>query len=836
MKKIIAKVLIAAMVLTTVIAPVEFGFAETGAKQSENGQVVVTAEAVEETIEETIEEEMQFLYLEQQQVEATGIQNIAVSWQEDIDAVTEMLLIYENGSGQQLELKENKRTENAILFTEEFDESETGSYTIKGIKYFINGLENYLDFDNFEIDADFEVVNEIAGEETDGTSDLVEEVENNMAVVNNTGSVIDNEAVQDQVEAVLEEVEAVKTSDDKNVVVVLDPGHGGNDSGATKKFTNGTILKESEINLKIANACYDELNKYAGITVYMTRTTDKENPTLEQRVKYAAKKNANVFVSLHINASTSSKASGTEVWTPNKNYKKTVYKDGQALSKSILDELMALGLDLDNRGIKTRDSETNPKTKYKDGSIADYYYVIKECKKRGFAGIIVEHAFITNSGDRKILTNDKNLKIIGVADALGIANHFNLSKGIWESTSNGKKYKYADGSYATGYIKIGSSYYYFDDTGMMETGFVKDGDNAYYFAKSGKGLKKGWRTLSSGKRLYSKGAGVLMVGYNKQGKYYYYFNSAGVMQKYTQMVNDRPYYFRSTGRAAGKGWIKYKNGTQKYCLGKGELATGYQKVGDYYYFFDSVGAMQKYTQMVDGKPYYFKSTGKAAGKGWIKHKNGRKKYCFGKGELAVGVVKIGKSYYKFSSKGTYLGKTKAPNYEIAGNSTVTVNQMVAYYKATRGTSFPKQYKKTEASTIEKFCKIYYDECKAEGIKVEVAFCQAMKETGWLKFGGDVSVTQYNFAGIGATGGGKQGHKFESVTMGIRGHVQHLKAYANNKKLANDCVDPRFHLVKRGAAPYVEWLGQKANPEGYGWAPAATYGTDIVKMIKTLKTY
>ena len=183
-----------------------------------------------------------------------------------------------------------------------------------------------------------------------------------------------------------------------------------------------------------------------------------------------------------------------------------------------------------------------------------------------------------------------------------------------------------------------------------------------------------------------------------------------------------------------------------------------------------------------------------------------------------------------------ISNSVSSNYTISGTSTVDVKQMTAYYKAARGNDYPKEYEDTEASTIEELCQIYYDECKAEGIRVEVAFCQAMKETGWLKYGGDVSIEQYNFAGIGATGSGNPGHSFESVTIGVRAHVQHLKAYANTSALANDCVDPRFKLVKRGSAPYVEWLGQKANPNGYGWAPAATYGTDIVKMIKTLKNY
>ena len=109
----------------------------------------------------------------------------------------------------------------------------------------------------------------------------------------------------------------------------------------------------------------------------------------------------------------------------------------------------------------------------------------------------------------------------------------------------------------------------------------------------------------------------------------------------------------------------------------------------------------------------------------------------------------------------------------------------------------------------------------------------MKETGWLQFGGDVKASQYNFAGIGATGGGKPGHSFGSIRTGIRAHVQHLKAYANKEALQNTCVDPRFSYVTRGSAPYVEWLGIKANPYGKGWAPAADYGTSIVKMMKSI---
>ena len=76
--------------------------------------------------------------------------------------------------------------------------------------------------------------------------------------------------------------------------------------------------------------------------------------------------------------------------------------------------------------------------------------------------------------------------------------------------------------------------------------------------------------------------------------------------------------------------------------------------------------------------------------------------------------------------------------------------------------------------------------------------------------------------------------FQDVRTGIRAQIQHLKAYASTESLVNEQVDPRFHLVKRGTAPYVEWLGQKENPAGTGWATESNYGYAITAMIKQLK--
>lgn len=180
--------------------------------------------------------------------------------------------------------------------------------------------------------------------------------------------------------------------------------------------------------------------------------------------------------------------------------------------------------------------------------------------------------------------------------------------------------------------------------------------------------------------------------------------------------------------------------------------------------------------------------------------------------------------------------------QIMGTSQTTVAQMVRYYNANASgyDTFKAKYNgkydgclaKGGARTINQFAQIFYEEATAEGVRAEVAFTQCMKETGFLKYGGDVLPNKYNFAGIGATGA-VHGASFSNVRMGIRAQIQHLKAYGSISPLTNQCVDPRFNLVKRGSAQYVEWLGIKENPNGYGWATSKSYGHDIVSMVNTL---
>ena len=196
-------------------------------------------------------------------------------------------------------------------------------------------------------------------------------------------------------------------------------------------------------------------------------------------------------------------------------------------------------------------------------------------------------------------------------------------------------------------------------------------------------------------------------------------------------------------------------------------------------------------------------------------------------------VKLNNGLTKKLLRGVFeIGKDPVM-YAVAGASEVTLNQLVSYYQS--HAAYPSFYSGSDASSLRKFCKIYMEECQAEGIRAEVAFCQAMKETNFLRYGGDVNIAQYNFAGLGATGGGAKGNSYPNVRTGVRAQVQHLKAYANEEALVNKCVDDRFTYVSRGSAMYVEWLGIPDNPTGKGWATDTNYGGSILTMISELKS-
>lgn len=132
-------------------------------------------------------------------------------------------------------------------------------------------------------------------------------------------------------------------------------------------------------------------------------------------------------------------------------------------------------------------------------------------------------------------------------------------------------------------------------------------------------------------------------------------------------------------------------------------------------------------------------------------------------------------------------------------------------------------------------QLYIEEGTYEGVRGDIAAAQAMLETGNLTFKGSaVTLEQHNFCGLGVTVNGMKGCSFKTMRDGVRAHIQHLKAYASKESLVNGCVDPRYAYVQKDCAPYVEWLGQKENPEGKGWAAGEGYGGKILRILKEMR--
>ncbi len=120
---------------------------------------------------------------------------------------------------------------------------------------------------------------------------------------------------------------------------------------------------------------------------------------------------------------------------------------------------------------------------------------------------------------------------------------------------------------------------------------------------------------------------------------------------------------------------------------------------------------------------------------------------------------------------------------------------------------------TEANKI---AKIYIEESKAEGVNSDIAFSQMCLETGFLRYSGTVLPGQNNFCGLGVLNKKTKGFSFRDLRLGIRAHIQHLKAYASFGKLHHKLVDPRFRFVKRGSIKKVDGLsGKGAADKRYG---------------------
>lgn len=646
------------------------------------------------------------------------------------------------------------------------------------------------------------------------------------------------------------------------ITIAIDPGHGGSDSGAV---ANG--LKEKDLTLAVSLALKEELESYDGVRVVMTRTTDtrpSENTSadLAARVQMAADAKADALVSIHFNSG-SPVAKGAEVWYPNaSSYNYSTHTQGRALSSAIQQELTSLGLA--DRGIKTRD---NPYYDYPDGSTGDYYAINRQAREEGTPGIIVEHAFLTSSSDAALLRDSAFVRSLGIADATGIANTYGLSKGTWEKSGDSWRF-ISNGAAKTGWFQVGGRWYWAGSDGRTIRGWATLNGRLYLFDES-TAMVTGWKQ-EKGTWYYLRPAGDMATGWEQVGGTWYYLDSSGAMATGWLAYRGNWYWLGSSGGAAigwtkiGDAWYLFEDDARMltgwqltdddrqwyYMHPSGVMATGWLKDRDSWYYLDSEGAMKTGWLSVGGTWYHMQPSG-AMSTGWLQQGSTWYWLDQSSGAMATGTVVVQGRASNFSSSGAWLGYQDAGSAASADASVLdangqrlimsdpmasrsqTIDAMVSAWQ-NAGRSYPSELAAGGASSIRDFAEIVYDEAVAEGVSPELVFVQSMKETGWLGFGGDVSIGQFNFAGIGAVGGGAQGASFPDVRTGIRAQVQHLRAYADAsvtaQSLANPVVDPRFAYVRKGGAPVVEHLGIQENPNHTGWAAAKNYGHDLVSMM------
>jgi hypothetical protein len=121
---------------------------------------------------------------------------------------------------------------------------------------------------------------------------------------------------------------------------------------------------------------------------------------------------------------------------------------------------------------------------------------------------------------------------------------------------------------------------------------------------------------------------------------------------------------------------------------------------------------------------------------------------------------------------------------------------------------------------------YVEEAAAEGVNHDVAFAQMCLETGFLRYGGLVSPGMNNFCGLGSTGPGHPGETFPEPRIGVRAHIQHLKAYATEAPLNQTLVDPRYRWVRYGSSPEIGGLAGT-------WAADRAYGDKIRTILERM---
>ena len=240
----------------------------------------------------------------------------------------------------------------------------------------------------------------------------------------------------------------------------------------------------------------------------------------------------------------------------------------------------------------------------------------------------------------------------------------------WILSGNRWWYRNIDGSYPVGrWQQIDGEWYYFDRAGYMVTGWQQIGGVWYYLGADGS-MRTGWQK-DGGTWYYLNESGAMETGWILLGDTWYYLNRSGAMLTGWQQISGVWYYLGTDGSMViGRQEIGKK---AYYFETTGAMVTGWKELEEGWYYFDASGAMLKGWIKVGNTWYYCdKDSGVMYENQWLENKY----YLFDEGAMAVGWQKIGEDWYYFDNNGVKQTSKWIGDYYVQADGTMAVSQYI----------------------------------------------------------------------------------------------------------------------------------------------------------------
>lgn len=225
-------------------------------------------------------------------------------------------------------------------------------------------------------------------------------------------------------------------------VVLIDPGHGGSELGAVAKLTKVNSkgksytrqIFEKDLSLRLAKKVKKILDPE--FTVYLTRSIDRK-VSLQERADLADTVKADIFISIHFNASTSTSSHGFETYYLDNHQDKVITKveaienkdlegEDKIINKILIDLVIAKTAPSSKKLAtfihENLDKKISKRFKMKNRKIKPGLFYVLALSKR--PGVLIEGGFITNQNELMKLNSDEYLDQYALSIAQGIVEYY----------------------------------------------------------------------------------------------------------------------------------------------------------------------------------------------------------------------------------------------------------------------------------------------------------------------------------------------------------------------------------------------------------------------------